>query len=182
MAGIHAGTGAHWLQTTEGSSSARPAFRLGLIFNVASSELFSLQPELNYMYRPSQISIQNPTDSASSLQLNVRAHYVEVPLLFQFWRGYKVRYFGEAGPSMSFLLKGTEKGEIFDPTTNLPLAVDAEADYREHSIGFALGGGVVLDNLLLGLRYQVGLTDVERSSNSRKSNSLALRAGYVLFF
>jgi len=163
--------------------SASPGLQAGIMLNVASSPVFSLQTGLGITQLRGQKSTVNPADTLLNLESNVNLAYADVPVLLKFTTGYKYRFFANVGPSIGILLRGREKGSLLTTTENGAEVVDGErsieAEYKDYNISLAVGGGLLIDNLIFEVRYQYGVTNLTRQN--MKSGALLLTAGYLLY-
>lgn len=79
-----------------------------------------------------------------------------------------------AGPVVSFLLKN-DLDENYNMGTNFN-------DYKNQTIGAQLGAGVDVGNITLDLRYEKGLSNIDKSGKyDQKQNLWHLSLGYKLF-
>ncbi len=78
-----------------------------------------------------------------------------------------------AGPVLSFLIN---KKTTFDS------AYDNLKDYKDQALGLQAGAGVDLGSLSVDLRYEAGLSNINKSDTySQKQNLFHLSLGYKLF-
>lgn len=136
------------------------AFNFGVLSEVPISEKFSFQPELMY-------SGQGYSFNDNTIALN----YLNIPLMGKYYvtKGLSV----EAGPQIGFLLAAkNEKTDVKD-------------SFKTVDFGVNLGLGYKLENgLNFGVRYNLGLTDINNvanSSNKNKNGVFQLSVGYFFF-
>ena len=137
----------------------RTSFHIGATAEFEISESFSIQPELLY-------SGQGYT---ADEDVTGKVDYINLPVMAKFYvaDGFSV----EAGPQIGFLAsaKADVNGE----------SVDIKDTLKSTDFAFNIGAGYeVGSGLNLGLRYSMGLTDVEDDSNGFKHSVFLLSIGY----
>jgi opacity protein-like surface antigen len=127
--------------TTNYSAKYKFGFLAGLTFDLRLSPKLTLHPEARYTWKGSTFA-----DAA----LNRNLSYLDVPVLVRFHEadfGRNTLYL-EAGPQFSALLTAETDG-----------GADAKAEFRDLTLGFAMGAGYRFANgLSLGLRYDLDIT------------------------
>ncbi|MEO5572473.1 MAG: porin family protein [Bacteroidia bacterium] len=111
--------------------------------------------------------------------------YVEVPLTLKMKTnaiGY-IRYYGQFGLAPGFLIgaKGTEKLGSYTPVDN----VDIKDNVNNFNVSLVIALGIEYNlsgntNLLLGILYKNGFSDVLNQEGKANANSLGLNVG-ILF-
>lgn len=143
------------LATLSGGSdlAMRPSFYVGGLVEIKVNEKFSVQPEVVY----SSQGTKYKGDSDFSTQLD----YINIPVMAKFLvaKGFSI----EAGPQIGFLVsaKDTYKGNSVDIKESLSTT--------DFSLGFGAGYDVT-ENINIGLRYNVGLTKVNKNSSPGSSD------------
>ena len=136
------------------------SFNFGVVSEIPVSEKFSFQPELMY-------SGQGYSFNDNTIELS----YLNIPLMGKYYltKGLSV----EAGPQVGFLLAAkNEKTNVKD-------------SFNTFDFGVNFGLGYKLDNgLNFGVRYNMGLTDinnVDNSSAKNKNSVFQVSVGYFFF-
>jgi opacity protein-like surface antigen len=137
-------------------------FQVGAFANIGVSEKFAVQPELVYSAQGNKFDGEGNV----SLELN----YINLPIMAQ----YKVtdKFSLEAGPQIGFLMSAKVKGD------------GGSADVKEflNSTDFGIGVGAgydITENINLGLRYTIGVSNLNKEGDAKNSNSnLAFALGY----
>ncbi|MGE6353108.1 porin family protein [Flavobacterium sp. NPDC079362] len=136
------------------------SFNFGVVSEIPISDKFSFQPELMY-------SGQGYSFNDNTVALN----YLNIPLMGKYYvtKGLSV----EAGPQIGFLLSAkNEKTDVKDA-------------FNTFDFGVNLGLGYKLDNgLNFGVRYNLGLTDINNVDNSsikNKNGVFQVSVGYFFF-
>ncbi|MCL2481490.1 MAG: PorT family protein [Spirochaetaceae bacterium] len=147
----------------------RAGFEVGAFANIAVNELFSVQPELNFLLLRSGPKVENDVKST------LTAKIFEIPVLAKFsFNNFSVYL----GPAVQILLgdlnaKMTYKGdEVF--------SIDGEPDNRVMFSGVAgIGYAVPMGNgsLSFDLRYRRQITELTEKDDSR-FNTVSFRVGY----
>jgi hypothetical protein len=162
-------------------------FTIGAGFNIPVSEMFSVQPELNFIKKGFKVEESYSEDLdgyAYSEESNIETtlNYIELPVLAKFSFGTDTKFFFVAGPSLGFGLGGKAKMDYkYSETINsqtesesfsLDAKVkfgdepdDAEEDelYLDNNIDFGaqLGVGVLIKNrIAIEARYGLGLSSL----------------------
>ena len=134
----------------------------GVTANFAFSDMISLQPELLYSLKGTQIN-----DSKDRLDL----HYIDLPILLRV--NAKGPYF-EAGPQVGYLISAKRGGA--DKTR-----IETK-DLQGLSLGYAAGVGYKLTSgLSLGVRFNGGITSVGKDDgeyDQQRNRSFQFVAGY----
>lgn len=88
------------------NSVFKPGFNLGTVLNLEVTKIFSLQFEFNYSLQGRNIKGQFD----ENLRHKEKDHYLNLPAMLRYsWKGKKVKYFVNAGPSLSYWLGGSGK-------------------------------------------------------------------------
>ena len=136
-------------------ASSLTAFQVGAFAEFKVSEKFAVQPELMY-------SAQGADSDGEKLNLN----YINIPVMAKF---YVAKSFNlEVGPQIGFLVSAKSEGEDikdFVSSTDFGLNFGAGYDFTE--------------NLSAGLRYNLGLSNVnEEGDGSIKNSVFSVSLGY----
>ena len=143
--------------SADGSKSIT-SFHLGGFAQFKMNDKFAIQPELLY-------SAQGAKTDFGTLNLN----YINIPVMAKY--NVADAFSIEAGPQIGFLMSATFA------------SVDVKDTCNSTDFGFNLGAGYDLNETMsLGLRYTMGLSNVEKdvagqASNSKNSN-IQLSFGY----
>jgi len=140
------------------SFSSKISFHVGAVVEIPISEKLAVQPELLY----SSQGTKWPVNSSGS---NLKLDYVNLPIMVKYYiiEGLSA----EAGPLAGFLLSTNSNKEDFN---SLDIAVGIGASYK---IG---------DNLFVGLRYNKGITNINKDSDfngTNQNNVFQVSAGYA---
>jgi hypothetical protein len=144
---------------TQGSDLVT-AFNFGVLSEIPISDTFSFQPEL--MYSGQGYSFNDNTIALS---------YLNIPLMGKYYltKGLSI----EAGPQLGFLLSAKNE------------TTDVKDSFNPFDFGVNFGLGYKLDNgLNFGVRYNMGLTDINdlpNSSSNNKNSVFQLSVGYFFF-
>jgi hypothetical protein len=139
-------------------SSALIGAHIGGFAEFKLSDKFAVQPELLF-------SMQGAKFDSGSFSLN----YINVPVMAKY---YVADAFSvEAGPQIGFLMSAKDDGE------------DVKDGYNTIDFGVNFGAGYDLnEKMVLGLRYNLGLSDLQKDLPSgydgSKNGVLSLSFGY----
>lgn len=187
------------------SSEPRAGFTIGLGLNIPFTEIFSFQPELNFIQKGSkgEATLQESFDEATFdvyFSTDLHIDYLEVPLLLKFTFGEGTKFFFTAGPGIAvgiggrnkikgeftFTNNGTSETYPFSDSGRIkfgetpenpdPESIDTYINNRLE-LSLQAGAGVLIKNkVMLDLRYGLGLTDLSDDGES-KNRVLQLTAG-----
>jgi hypothetical protein len=159
--GVKGGLNMSNVSNAEGSSSLL-AFHLGGFAEFKISDKFAVQPELLY-------SAQGAKFSAGGVSFTTNLNYINIPVMAKY---YVADAFSiEAGPQIGFLMSAKEDG------------TDIKEFCNSTDFGINLGAGYNLNETMsLGLRYNMGLSDVQKDlapgESGSKNSSIQLSFGY----
>jgi hypothetical protein len=134
--------------------------------------LISISPEFHWLQKGGRLNDLNGTPGEVSRTFN----YLEIPLLVKLNLGKPIGFFLLAGPSVGYLLNGTDKDG--DGNTN-----DIDLDfYKRAEFGAHVGAGFGFGPIKIDLRYIFGLTDIFDDSTDLQITNSSLGAGVALMF
>jgi hypothetical protein len=134
--------------------------------------IMSISPEFHWLQKGGKVEDLNGTLGEVSRTFN----YLEIPLLLKLNFGKGAGFFLMAGPSVGYLLDGTDKD--MDGHTN-----DIDLDfYKRTEWGAHVGGGIALGPIRIDLRYIFGLTDIFDDSSDIEITNTSLGAGVSFMF
>lgn len=141
--------------TGDADSDSKIGFQVGAFAEFKVSEKFAVQPEILF-------SNLGAKDSDESLNAN----YIVIPVMAKYYvaDGFSL----EAGPQVGFLMSA-KYGDV-----------DVKDAYKSTDFGLNLGAGYdVAENINLGLRYSLGLSNVSDIDGVDVGTSnIALAVGY----
>jgi len=135
---------------------------IGGIIESKMGAFFSLQLEADYVQK-----------GISGTNLN----YFEIPALLRLNLPFPIiTPFAMAGPSLGFLSSATNSS-----------GADIKSNFSGTDFGLIVGGGVELAMgpvaaLIVQLRYQIGLTDVDKAAGTLKNNGFQVTGGLLFGF
>jgi hypothetical protein len=100
----------------------------------------------------------SPTDGTNELQ--IKLHYLDVPVLIQWRPSRATPLYVLIGPSMNVNVRATTVDRIPAETID-----DIRDEIRNVELGVVLGGGLSVGRCFTEGRYGVGLTNISRSPN-----------------
>ncbi|MCZ2442931.1 MAG: PorT family protein [Flavobacteriales bacterium] len=146
-----------------------------------------MHTELNYsaMGTMQNIYVTNYNgDTLGPGKFKYNLHYIQIPILIKFKLGKKIRYYGEVGPYIGFLVAA--KGGIdpdYKTETIFPL-YNLSDNYHIIDAGLKAGIGVEIpilngQSLLIGMRYTQGFVDISRFSPRDWNIGIGFHLGYM---
>ena len=152
--------GLNMSSNSEEGANTLLAFQLGGFAEFKVSDKFAVQPELMY-------SAQGAKFSGGGASYTKNLNYINIPVMAKY---YVADAFSlELGPQIGFLMSAKSDG------------VDIKEFCNSTDFGLNLGAGYNLNETMsLGLRYNMGLTDVEKNQvvGTSKNSSIQLSFGY----
>lgn len=175
QAGIRVGVNlANQKYGTDGIS-IEPSSIIGLnaavVYNIEVSELFSVQPELHFIQKGSQLDLGVFGDSKTTL------NYLELAVaakfnVFKFGESNKV--YAAVTPSAGYLISG--KSKFGDETSN----IEFTDDNNRMDFGIGIGAGVQFGGFFVDIRYNIGLANITNvDDESLKNNGFLIGVGYM---
>jgi hypothetical protein len=140
--------------------NTKPGFAVGVYFRKSLSEQISIQPEINYSLKGSQINYANFLNGSGKYRYNLS--YVEVPVLANIHIGENL--YVSAGPYVATLIAAKVKDVDGDGSVNSVEEYDRD-DFNTFDYGVAAGLGFDFSGGTAGVRYNYGLVDVAPDSN-----------------
>ena len=150
----------------------RLGYQFGLWSRIGGAG-FYIQPEAYVAGKGGKFTVDG--DGGVDAEGKVRFTTLNVPVLLGNSIGFNklnVRFM--AGPVVSFILDESIKG-------NLEQVTDFD-DYKDQTWGAQFGAGVDVGNLSVDLRYEAGISNVNRSGQyDQKQNLWQVSLGYKIF-
>ena len=134
--------------------------------------IVSISPEFHWLQKGGKIEDLSGTLGEVSRTFN----YLEIPLLVKLNLGKPVGFFLLAGPSVGYLLNGTDK-DMDGQTNDIDLDFYTRAEFGAH-----VGGGIKLGPINIDVRYIFGLTDIFDDSSDIQVTNSSLGAGVSFMF
>ena len=134
--------------------------------------ILSISPEFHWLQKGGKIEDLQGSVGEFSRTFN----YLEIPLLLKLNFGQKVGFFLLAGPSVGYLLNGTDK-DMDGSTTDIDLDFYKRVEYGAHA-----GAGISLGPIRVDVRYIFGLNDIFDDSQDIQVTNSSVGAGVSLMF
>ena len=148
--------------------SSRTGFAAGAYFGIGISGGFSLQPEILYVQKGTQIK-------ENEVRVVFRADYLEIPILakYAFALSPQARVFVFAGPALAIKVSG----KLFVETDEFSDSEELE-DLKSTDFGLTFGGGLELPfgalRLSADIRYTLGLSKIYEDEDIKNGALLVL--------
>lgn len=155
-----------------GKTDSRTLGKFGIFAEYSPSDYFAIQPEVNYDVRGAKSKISDP-------RTRYRMSYIEVPVMLKgiYKNDSSVAPYISAGPSIAFKVSDRYQTSVNGVKTDGKIK---ELGLKTNDTLFDLnfGAGVQVGYLNVGGRYNLGLTDLIKDSNSKNSTfSIVLGIG-----
>lgn len=154
-------------------------FNAGFYARLPITDNIAFQPELLYTTKGTKAEYNN---ALASGDVKLRLDYIELPLLFKF--NLTDNFNIHAGGYASYLVNSKVKGD-----GSIGFESDVTDDLEKFDAGLAAGIGVDFNPVSVGLRYNYGLTKIEKEKNignnaytfsDAKNSSFSLYVSYKL--
>lgn len=157
-------------------------YTIGIPIEIAVSNVFSLQPEINFQRRGTSVINRFDSDDGQPLSQSIDRdiNFLEIPFLVKL--GYTTESFtvaAVAGPSWSYALGGTTTaGNVVDNTESIfgdPVEGEYDIDFDEEGYNRSQWGGHVglqggipagPGKIILDARYQFAFTDINEADDN----------------
>ncbi len=144
------------MQIEDVKLDSRMAYHLGVMAEVKLNNQFAIQPELLY-------SLQGASKEVEGTTATIALDYINIPVMAKYFviDGLSL----EVGPQLGILITGesTIKGEEVDESGDIKKYV------KSVDFGLNFGAGYTYNNFNLGLRYNLGLTDIRKGDEIKKT-------------
>lgn len=156
-------------------------YTIGIPIEIAVSNVFSLQPEVNFQARGTSVLNEFDSEDGQPLSQSIERdiNFVEIPFLVKL--GYTTESFtvaAVAGPSWSYALSGTTTaGDVIDDAEEIVESVAGEYDIDFDEEGYnrsqwgghvGLQGGIPAGpgKIILDARYQFAFTTINEADDN----------------
>ena len=156
--------------------SSKIGFQVGGFAEIKISDKFAIQPELLYSAQGAKAKL---SEEGVSIKATQKLAYLNIPVIAKYYvaKGFSL----EAGPQLGFLLSAEQEStESIDGVTTTE-SDDNKEGFNSTDFGFNLGAGYdVTENINLGVRYSIGLSNIVKDSEDFKQNNsnIAIAVGY----
>lgn len=134
----------------------KTGFHLGLLGHIHLDRSIAVQPELVYSSQGAKYTLAN-----TDFKLNLG--YINLPVMLQFMfdNGFRL----EAGPQLGFLISANSEANNNN--------IDVKNNFKTVEFGVGLGAGYIKPSTGLGagLRYNVGLSNINDNSSVKSTNN-----------
>ncbi len=178
-AGIKAGVNYSKLKAKQdlGDANSILGYQVGVFTRIGGGG-FYVQPEL-YVGSKGNEFVKAAVINGTNVDVKGKVNFttLDLPVLLGTKVGLsKLNLRFMAGPVISFIL---DKSNTFDTAYQ---NVSNYNDYKNQAIALQAGAGVDVGNLSVDLRYEAGLSNISKSTDSdQKQNLFHLSLGYKLF-
>ena len=165
--GIKAGVNLANLKLTDQpdvSTDMRINFHAGIFYNVPFSSSFSVQPEILF-------SAEGANTESSTSENKIVLNYVQIPVMLQF--NTSSGFFLEAGPFLGIMAKGRET----ITTSAAESKLDLKKQIKKTNVGAAGGLGFKMKKLGIYARYNLGLTNLAKTTTRPETKSSVIQVG-----
>lgn len=169
-------------------------FNVGAACNYGINDMFSVQGELLFDVKGAKY--EGEDENGDKKDIPFKLSYINIPILAQAQFGDEIKFYGELGPTIGFLMGATWDGESefkvpsgFDITTGQITyeTQKVKESYKGTDIGLAVGAGAKIPMnsfaLVVGARYNMGLgtiaEDVNGESVDVKNGVISVNVGLM---
>jgi opacity protein-like surface antigen len=163
------------------NTSSKVGFQVGGFAEIKVSDKFAIQPELLYSAQGAK-SEYSEVDSdlvTISSKLTQKLAYLNIPVMAKYFvtEGFSL----EAGPQFGFLMSANAETEVSALGESASVSADNKDYFESIDFGLNFGAGYdVSENINLGVRYSLGLSNIAKDSGDFKANNsnIAIAVGY----
>ncbi|WP_413998528.1 porin family protein [Flavobacterium sp. W1B] len=139
-------------------------FNVGLFAKLPVTNSISIQPEIYYTEKGSELTYNNTFVSGTA---KFKLNYIEVPVMLvaNLTKNFNVQF----GPYAAYLIDGKTTNESNGGTFNFSDNINKD-DFNKIDAGIAAGLGIDLETISFGVRYNYGLTKVGKERNFAGTN------------
>lgn len=162
-------------------------FTLGIGYNKSINDLFSVQPELNFIQKGLKGEFSESSNGESlTLEETYTLNYFELPVLVKVTFGDGTKFFLNAGPSVGIGLGGkykfkgtytfqgiTESEEIDGKIKFGDASENEEEVYFDNRLDFGVqvgGGAIIAGKIMIDIRYGLGLSNLMDGEDNTSQN------------
>lgn len=159
------------------------SFNAGLFVNLPVSSGISIQPELNFSRKGSELVYDNAFVSGTT---RLKLNYLEMPVLLKLNLTPNLNI--HFGPYVAYLIDGKATNESNDGSFNFEDNISND-DLNEWDYGLSGGVGLDFGSTSLGVRYNYGLQTIGKERNfggstytfpDSKNSALSMYIGFKL--
>jgi hypothetical protein len=159
-----------------GDEKMKVGWHLGVFTKFPLTTGVSLQPELLYTSKGSEIIYTDPTLGTGEYRFNL--NYFELPVLFTF--NVAERFHINLGPYVGYLSKANVT-DIEEDGTVEELVNLNEDSFKRWDFGAAGGIGFDVNNFTMGARYNLGFTEINNSTSLQQVAPNSKNSGLSIF-
>ncbi len=157
-------------------TSSKIGFQVGGFAEIKISDKFAIQPELLYS---AQGAKDKYSEEGYSYKATGKSAYLNIPVMAKYYvaKGFSL----EAGPQLGFLMSAELEETETEFGKSETTSTDIKEFYNSTDFAFNLGAGYdVTENINLGVRYSIGLSNILKDSEDFKQNNsnIAIAVGY----
>jgi hypothetical protein len=151
----------------------------GVFATIPVIKSFAIQPELNYVRKGRS---NETTELNTTTETDFMLHYLEVPVLFQYRNKQLLNKSGSefylnAGPYAAFVLSTqTRLSNDESESTLVPVEDSKNTDWGV-TMGIGFQTPVFKKDICFDLRYDMGLSEIERQPTEYRTKALSLTVG-----
>jgi hypothetical protein len=150
-------------------SDSKFNFTAGLFAEFPLTEKIGIQPE--FIFSGQGYKFMADDGAGLNVEWKQKLTYVNIPVLVNYY--VAENFYLQAGPYLGFLTNA----ELNVSGTLGILGGDNQEDFQGTDFGVAIGAGFKVNKVNLGLRYQMGMSDIE-TDGSLKNRVLNVYLGY----
>lgn len=177
------------------NTDERIGLSLGVYAEIQLSNRWSVQPEILYSeqglkqsgyfsgYVPYQES-ELPYDG--DVEITEKINYLKVPVMMKYYTGEGRKFYLEAGPELGINISAKAKTELDGYSNSTRIKGSNTTDIKDYTEGvdFALNFGLGYkfnDKFNIGVRWGIGLTDFDKTSDKQYNYVGTIGVGYTFW-
>ena len=159
-----------------GDEKMKVGWHIGVFTKLPLTEGVSLQPELLYSNKGTQITYTDADVGTGQYRFNL--NYFELPVLFTF--NVAERFHINLGPYVGYLSRANVT-DIEDDGTVEELVNLNEDSFKRWDFGAVGGIGFDVNNFTMGARYNLGFTEINNSTSLQQVAPDSKNSGLSIF-
>jgi len=153
------------------------SFTAGAFSTLSLNKSFAVQPEVNYIRKGRS---NETTELNTTVKTDFLLHYLQVPVMLKYRNSDlldKSEFYINCGPYAAFVLKNDTR--LSDDNETAALVQIEDSKNTDWGVAFGIGfmTPICKNNICFDLRYDMGLTEIEKQPTDYRTKALSLTVG-----
>jgi hypothetical protein len=181
--GVHGGIGTSNFRGNDFPSDNQPKKGPvgGIFYEHEINYTISLGGEINYEKKGTTYNYYPRV--ATNIRSDSRLEYISVPFLIKAYIDYKAYFFCYGGISGSYLINSSNDVLVTEYGYPIATAPFFNYEFRKYDASILLGFGINIKEIILNVRYQHGIVDIYKGTNSPdiKNQFITATLGFTIY-